>query len=295
MTKVLVAGATGYLGNFIVEELARRSIATKAIARTPERLRTAGADQLEVVKAEVTQRETLRGLLEDVDTVISSVGITRQRDGLSYDQVDYQANLNLLREALAGNVQKFIYVSVFNGKAMRDLEICKAKERFVDELKSSGLAFVVIRPNGFFSDMASFVEMARKGRVYIFGDGHFRSNPIHGADLAKVCVDAIELGAEEIEVGGPDTLSQKQIAALAFEAVGNNDVSITKIPDILRRAALVVAKWLTPRTVYGPLQFFLTVLARDMLAPETGERRLADFFEQEAKRGRDEAAGSLRS
>jgi uncharacterized protein YbjT (DUF2867 family) len=82
--------------------------------------------------------------------VISTVGITRQKDGLTYNDVDYQANVNLIDEAKKKGVKKFIYISVFNGQLLRHLKICEAKEKLVDYLKKSGLDFCIIRPNGFF-------------------------------------------------------------------------------------------------------------------------------------------------
>ncbi len=63
-----------------------------------------------------------------------------------------------------------------------------------------------MRPNGFFSDMKDFLDMAKSGRVYLFGDGNFKLNPIHGEDLAKVCVDKMEEGIKEESIGGIDIL-----------------------------------------------------------------------------------------
>ena len=82
-----------------------------------------------MVEAQVTQPETLKGVPKAVRKVISTVGITQQKDGLTYEQVDYKANKNLLDEALREGVQKFVYVSVFNGEAMRHIAIEAAKER----------------------------------------------------------------------------------------------------------------------------------------------------------------------
>lgn len=81
-----------------------------------------------MVEAQVTQPETLKGVSKAVSKVISTVGITQQKDGLTYEQVDYRANKNLLDEALREGVQKFVYVSVFNGEAMRHIAIGAAKE-----------------------------------------------------------------------------------------------------------------------------------------------------------------------
>ncbi len=105
----------------------------------------------EVLKDEVTVSESIKGCCEGIDVVISTVGITRQKkDGLTYMDVDYQGNMNLLNEAKRSGVKKFIYVSSLNGGKLKHLKICHAKEKFVEELKKSELDYSVIRPNGFF-------------------------------------------------------------------------------------------------------------------------------------------------
>lgn len=277
MKRVLLAGATGYLGSHIALELRKRGYTVRAVVRDAGRLERLGLAVDEPLEAQVTRPETLKGCCDGVDAVISSIGITRQKDGLSYDDVDYQANLNLLREAQHGGVGRFIYVSVLNGEALRHLKICDAKERFVEQLGASGIDHCVVRPNGFFSDMADFFRMAEKGRVYLFGDGQYRSNPIHGADLAAVCVDALRSNDESIPVGGPETLTQREIAEAAFAALGR-EPRISCIPDWVRLAILNGLRIVTPQRVYGPVEFFLTVMAMDMLAPEHGRRRLGDYF-----------------
>lgn len=68
----------------------------------------------EVFVGEVTKPETLQWLCDNIDIVFSSIGITRQKDKLTYQDVDYQGNQNILDITLAKSVKKFIYVSVFN-------------------------------------------------------------------------------------------------------------------------------------------------------------------------------------
>lgn len=277
MERVLVAGATGYLGTFLLQELLSRGYPVKALVRDPQRLGNFSSQEPEIFQGEITRPESIAGCCENVDVVISTVGITRQKDGLSYMDVDYQANVNLLQEAEKSGVRKFIYVSVLNGERLRQLKICEAKERFVDVLKDSSMSSCIIRPNGFFSDMAEYFKMAQKGRAYLFGDGTLRANPIHGADLAIVCADQIDGEEVQFDVGGPQTLSQNQIAELAFSALGK-PARITHLPDWLRRVILSSVKVFTSSRTYGPIEFFLSVMAMDMIAPEYGSLTLKDFF-----------------
>lgn len=275
--KVLLAGITGYLGSHIANELHNRGHQIRAIVRNPDKLKRLNIDVADVLKAEVTQPDTIEGCCNDIDVVISTVGITRQKDGLTYMDVDFQANMNLLQQARKSSVKKFIFVSVLNGDKLKHLKICEAKERFVEQLKNSGIDYCVIRPNGFFSDMAEFHAMARKGRVYLIGNGELKTNPIHGEDLAVVCVDAIEKTDRVIEAGGPEVMTHNQIARAAFNAVGNKP-KIMHIPDWIRVTTLASARVFTSSKTYGPIEFFLTVMAMDMIAPEYGKHTLKDYF-----------------
>jgi nucleoside-diphosphate-sugar epimerase len=71
------------------------------------------------IDPELTNTVPTKNCCDGIDIVISSVGITKQTDGLSYIDVDYQANLNLLNEAQKSGVSKFVYVSVLNGEKLR--------------------------------------------------------------------------------------------------------------------------------------------------------------------------------
>jgi len=277
MKKILLAGATGYLGSHIAKRLMRDACDLRVIARSPGKLAQQGIETEDVFQAELTSPETLSGCCSEVDIVISTVGITRQKDGLTYMDVDYQANLNLLNEARDSGVRKFIYVSVLNGENLRHLKICDAKEKFVEALEKSGLEYCVIRPNGFFSDMSEFFAMAQRGSVYVFGSGEQKSNPIHGNDLAAVCVDAIGGAEQVVRAGGPEVLTYNDIARMAFEVAGK-EPKIKQVPDWVRSIILKLIRVFTNSKVHGPIEFFLTVTAIDMVAPKYGTHRLRDHF-----------------
>jgi uncharacterized protein YbjT (DUF2867 family) len=132
MKRALVAGATGYLGGYIVDELKRRGMWVRALVRRPEQRKLLEHRVDDIVIGQVTDAETLRGVAKNIDSCFSTVGITTQRDGLTYEDVDFKGNLNLLREATASGVGTFVYVSVLHGRSMRGTKLVEAKERFVD-------------------------------------------------------------------------------------------------------------------------------------------------------------------
>lgn len=278
MSKILIAGATGYLGSYIAQELKQQDYYTRVLVRDPKKFDQSGIEADEIIRAEITDKSTLEDCCKDIEVVISSIGITKQKDGLSYMDVDYQANLNLLKVAKRSGVKKFVYISVLNGEKLKNLKICEAKEKFVDELKKSELDFCVIRPNGFFSDMTEFYNMAKNGRIYLFGNGNLKSNPIHGEDLAEFCVSVLRSNDKEIEIGGPETLTQNEIAKAAFDSVGKTP-KITYVPDRIRRVVLSMARLILNAKTYGPIEFVMNVLAIEMVAPEYGRHTLKEYFD----------------
>lgn len=277
MKKILVAGATGYLGQFVVKALSAKGYWVRALGRSAAKLAPVEEHADELFIGEVTDPGSLAGICDGIDIVFSSVGITRQKDGLTYNDIDYQANRNLLTMAEASGVSKFMYVHVVNAEKLEHVAMVQAKEALVDELKRSSLDHTVICPTGFFSDMEEILAMARSGRVYLFGDGSNRINPIHGADLAEVCADALESTESQIDVGGPEVLTYREIAKLAFDVLEQRE-KITCVPKPIVSAIVGALRWLTPAKVYGPVQFMASVMTMDVIGQPRGQRRLADHF-----------------
>ncbi len=278
MKRVLVAGATGYLGGFVAREFKSRGYFVRAMARSPKKLDPIRDSLDEVFQAEITRPETLDGACDGMDIVFSSVGITKQKGNLTFKDVDYQGNKNLLETAQRAGVGKFIYVSVFRGPGLLHLDIVKAHEDFASALRHSGLSHTVIRPTGFFSDLGEYMKMAKRGRVYLFGDGNNRINPIHGADLAEVCVDAVEGDSKEIDVGGPEVLTHREIARLALRAAGNPE-RITSVP-VWMICGLVSLSRIFNRHQGELLAFMTEAMTGDGAAPQVGARLLADYFRE---------------
>ncbi|MEJ2599478.1 MAG: SDR family oxidoreductase [Anaerolineales bacterium] len=286
MKKVLVAGSTGYSGKFVVQEFKRQGYWLRALTRNQKKLSELGPfgepqvlDLIDdVFVGEVSRTDTLTGLCKDIDIVFSSIGLTRQKDGLSFQDVDYQGNKNILDQAIKEGVQQFIYVSVLNAHLMEHLDIVKAHEDFVRVLRTSGIPYTIIRPTGYFSDISEYFKMAKSGRVYLIGNGENRLNPIHGVDLAKVCVDAVEDLNDEIPVGGPSIFTQREIAELAFSALGKPS-KISTIPLGLAKAAIRLMRLFSRHTA-DLFEFFVTGAEHDMVAPQYGDRSLRSYFQQ---------------
>jgi uncharacterized protein YbjT (DUF2867 family) len=286
MKRVLIAGATGYLGKFVVQAFKQQGYYVRVLTRSKERLYKAGPftapalteeDADDVFVGEISKPETLTGMLDDIDLVFSSVGISRQRDGLTFEQVDYQCNKNLIDLCQSSSVNRFVYVSMQGAENIMQLAITKAHEKVVTALKNSGMEYRIVRPCGYFSDMGALYDMAKRGRSFLVGEGSNLMNPIHGRDLAQVCVETAEGDELEVEAGGPDVMTQREAAMLAFDVVGK-PLKIHVIPMWLARGLVKFIALFS--TQFGDLaEFIVTAGEIDGIGPKRGTTSLRSYFE----------------
>lgn len=283
MAKILVAGASGQLGKQVVNELKRGGYTVRAIARNSGKLTSLGIE--EIVTADLTKLETLRGVCDGVDAVISCAGaamnINDFSDRKSFYDVDYQGNLNLLNEAKNGGTGKFLYVSLAGADNLRQTEYADAHEKFVEALRVSGLKHAVVRPTGFFGFNLELLKFAAKGRGLVIGKGDCKTNPIHEADVAKICVNALESEVAEVTAGGPEIFTRREAVEMAFAAL-NREPSIISIPPRLFKLMIAPLKLFNQR-VHALMDFGIAVTQVDSVAPVAGSQKLRTYFDEAAK------------
>jgi uncharacterized protein YbjT (DUF2867 family) len=283
--KVLVAGAGGRLGRHLLKELAARGYGVRALTRDPC---TMAGEDLDVFGCDARKPESLAGACEGAGLVVSAMGASlalgATAPGANYRDVDLRANLNLLAEAQAAGVRKFVYVSLHGAEALRGLAYVDAHEEFVAALRASGLEHTIVRPTGFFYVFAEIFKMATRGRAFIVGDGRARTNPIHEADAARACADALDSGERELNVGGPDVYTRREVTELAFRALGRPP-KITSLSPKLMRTVVTPVK-LFNRRLYDLLEFGIAVGTVDVVAPHYGTHSLAEYFRQLAAAAR---------
>jgi uncharacterized protein YbjT (DUF2867 family) len=275
--KVLVAGAGGRLGRHLLKELAARGRGVRALTRDPC---TMAGEDLDVFGCDARSPETLKGACEGVAGVVSAMGaslaLRYTPPGATYRDVDLRANLNLLAEAKRAGVGKFVYVSLYGAEALRGLAYVDAHEEFVAALKASGLDHAVVRPTGFFYVFEEIFKMAARGRAVLVGDGRARTNPVHERDVARACADALEADDAELSVGGPETYTRREVAELAFRALGRPP-KLLSLPAGLVRALAAPVK-LFDRRLHDLLEFGVAAGTTDLVAPTRGTRSLAEYF-----------------
>ena len=270
--KVLLAGAFGNLGADILKKLVADG---HEVVAADMMERDLGIEKnYTFKKIDVTNPETLRGICDGCDTVITTVGLTKGSATVTPYEIDYQGNLNLLNEAKAAGVQNFTFISVIKADKAPHIPMLHAKAMFEEELKKSGLSYVIHRPTGYFYDIIKvFKPMILKGEVTLLGKKPIHANVISTEDFAEFIVLHMNDNNVSYDVGGKETYSYEELATLCFEAAGK-PVVIKRAPALLfdvlafvnkvkktgKEGVLKFGKWtmteeMVGSTVYGDMSF----------------------------------------
>ncbi len=270
--KVVLAGAYGNLGADVFRSLLKAGHQVVAADMIERDLGLTG--DFRFVKMDVTKPESLKGLCDGADVVVSTVGLTKTSATVTNYEIDYQGNLNLLQEAKRAGVKHFSYVSVIKADKAPKVPMLHAKYLFEQELKKSGLGWTIYRPTGYFYDIVKvFKPMIEKGEVTLLGNKPVHANVISTEDFADFIVLHLTDNGKSYDIGGKETYSYEEIARLCFAAAGKEPV-IKRAPaflfDVLafvnklkkngKEAILRFSKWtlteeMVGSTVYGDMSF----------------------------------------
>ncbi|MBN1314385.1 MAG: NAD-dependent epimerase/dehydratase family protein, partial [Anaerolineales bacterium] len=104
MTKdrtILVTGAAGFVGEYVLETLQKSAFGIKGLVRQESQGKMLGKKGIEPVYGDVTRSETLTGALAGVDAIIHLAAVNRNRGSATMEAVNYRGTINLLGAARA--------------------------------------------------------------------------------------------------------------------------------------------------------------------------------------------------
>ena len=104
--KVVLAGAYGNLGADVFKSLLAAGHEVVAADVTERDLGVTGSYAFH--KIDVTKPETLKGLCDGADVVISTVGLTKTSATVTNYEIDYQGNVNLLKARTQPRIVRFL-------------------------------------------------------------------------------------------------------------------------------------------------------------------------------------------
>lgn len=231
---ILLAGAAGMLGSAVCRALKKDNLKFIAIDVNADKLKNLESLAEKTMVCDLSKKENLKDILKGVKTVISTVGLQRESEKVTYMDVDFQGNKNLLDAAKANGAEQFIYVSALATKENAPRKVHQAKWLMECALRDSGMNYTIFRPSGFMTDYIWYFgkEMKVKDTFEILGDGGMKVQPIHIDDLGTCIVKAAgnkKAYNKIFPIGGPEAMTLNQILDF-YQDFFNRKVNIVRTP-----------------------------------------------------------------
>ena len=281
MKRVLLAGATGALGIEVLKCLHQQDYYVRTLIRSPDKEETVRPYCDDVFIGDATDRSSLATACRGIDIVLSTIGKSVSlftNEPATFYEIDYRANVNLLNEALAAGVPRFVYVSIFGSETSPGLRVGWSHELFAQKLQQTTLSYTILKPVGLFSGLHDLIILGKKGLIITPGDGTPLTNPIHQQDLAKVCIHCLEEGPAVMEVGGPEIHSRNEVA---HQVATRTKARTLNLPLWLVGLGIKMIRPIS-RNLYDKLSYFAYITTHDMVAPPYGERTFGPYLRQKA-------------
>lgn len=253
---VLVTGGSGFVGSHLIRRLieAGKPVRTTVNHEAKARQRLgAVATKIEIMRADVRDRDALKAAMDGVTAVIHLVAIPIERKGQTYDEINYQGTINVVDTAEAAGVQRFINMSQNGAAPDHFSRFLRSKGKAQVYVAQSGMAWTALRPSaifgpgdGFFNAIARLVRLTPV--VYpLIGGGKALFQPVSVDDVVEAAVRSLDdEGAvgKEFALGGPDVLTLGEIEKRILQAMGTRRVLIPAPTGLLKPIVFVMEKTL---------------------------------------------------
>ncbi|WP_437817564.1 SDR family oxidoreductase [Sorangium sp. So ce1078] len=231
---ILVTGAGGTVGTALLEELRSSGQKPRVAHRSSDKAARARAAGHDVVVLDLARPETLRPALDGVEAVfLLGAGGLGQVEG----------EIQVVKEARAAGAKRLVKLSVWRAaeEAFSFAKIHRPIERAVE---AAGLAWTLLRPNGFMQNFVNYMAGSIKAQGAIFQPaGDAKISHIDVRDVARVAARALTTSGHEgraYELSGPSALSYGEAADTLSRVLGK-EVRYVAVSDDAAKAGMVSA------------------------------------------------------
>lgn len=250
---IFIAGATGFVGGHLLDGLIESGYSLRCLVRSEkaeESLRDRG---VEVVRGDITEPDTLKGVMTAEDFVVHLVGIMEEKKGVTFRSVHVDGTSNLLDEAKRAGVRHFFYQSALGSDRNSWSGYLRTKAEAEDLVRSSGLGYTIFRPSliigpwdGFTKKLVDVIKLSPV--VPVPGDGKAKFQPIYVLDwlscMKKVLEDPESFNST-FDIGGPEHITYLEMVETLSKALGRDKI-IAKMPMGIMKVSTAILEAVLP-------------------------------------------------
>lgn len=243
--KILVTGATGFIGSHLVDALVEKGYQVRCLVRETRNVMRLKNISAELIYGDINELESLEKALDGIDVVYHLAGVLGQI-GIPdkvYWQVHVQGTKNILEASQKHNIKKFIYCSTagvtgpaahlpqdeslpYNPSNIYEVTKAEAEKSVLQYHRENGLPVIVIRPEFVYGpgDMHTLgiFKTVRKRMFILIDGGKAFLHPTYIDDLTHgflLCLDSRQANGEVYLIAGERYITLNEFATLIAKAL----------------------------------------------------------------------------
>jgi uncharacterized protein YbjT (DUF2867 family) len=213
--KILVTGATGTIGSYVVDQLLRREVNFRAAYHDSAKASKINLPGVEIVRIDNAKLETIRTSLAGVEKLFLLTPGLQETDKITSNFVD---------EARKAGVKRIVDLSVMGaGSGLRTIggRLHREAEKVIE---TSGISYTHLRPNYFMQNFVNFyAQNIREQNAFFLPLSDAKISFVDIRDVASVAVESLIGEGHDgsiYTITGPDTLSCHEVARILSEVTG---------------------------------------------------------------------------
>lgn len=227
--RVLLTGATGFVGRYVLRELLLRGYTAVCPVRSRDRLaavtRDLDATRVAGVIGSIFDRPALADAVSQSHAAIHLVGIILERrlTGQTFDRVHRGGTMSVVDALRTSGVRRYIHMSALGTRPEAVSGYHRSKYAAEQYVRGSGLDWTIFQPSVIHGPDGKFMQLLKTFAcrwippvMPYFGSGNHRVQPVSVKDVAHCMVDALsrpEAIRQTYPMGGPKAYSWKELYA----------------------------------------------------------------------------------
>tara|TARA_B100000029_G_C17479229_1_gene924934 strand:- start:57 stop:998 length:942 start_codon:yes stop_codon:yes gene_type:complete len=239
MKKVLIFGASGQIGRYLVRKLTKNNYAVTAVTRNSHQkaylLKTqANAGYLNIIQTSIFDESNLRSLISDTDICINLIGILYEKSKKSnFENIHVNFPYLISKIANEYNIKQLIHISALGIDEAYESDYAKSKLKGENNIRKNFSKSIILRPSivysvddNFTTNFMSLLSLLPFFPLYYNGSTKF--SPIHCSDLTEIIYKLIiqDINSLTIECIGPEIISLKEIIQKLLKLIGKKRLLI---------------------------------------------------------------------